>query len=85
MFWVYIMQNPKDRFYVGHTDDLIAPVANHNRVDKTLGKFTRKNGPWALVWSEQHAARSSAMRREQQIKSWKSAKRIRTTLLALTG
>jgi predicted GIY-YIG superfamily endonuclease len=57
------MQNPKDRFYVGHTDDLIARVANHNRVDKTLEKFTRKNGPWVLVWSEQHAKRSSAMRR----------------------
>ena len=81
MFWVYVLQNPKGRFYIGHTDDLIARVANHNRIDKTLGKFTRKNGPWFLLWSEEHAKRSSAMRREHQIKSWKSAKRIRTVLL----
>jgi len=83
MFWVYILQNPKGRFYIGHSDDLITRVANHNRVDKTLGKFTRKNGPWVLPWSEEHAERSSAMRREHQIKSWKSGKRIRTILLAL--
>src|SRR5437588_12720001 len=67
MFWIYILQNPKGRFYIGHSDDLITRVANHNRVDKTLGKFTRKNGPWVLPWSEEHAERSSAMRREHQI------------------
>jgi len=81
MFWVYILQNPKGCFYIGHTDDLVVRVANHNRKDKTLGKFTRKNGPWILVWSEQYPDRSEAMRRERQIKSWKSAKRIRTALL----
>ena len=48
MFWVYVLQNPRGRFYIGHTDDLIARVANHNRIDKTLGKFTRKNGPWGF-------------------------------------
>jgi len=82
MFWVYILQNAKGRFYTVHSDDLINCVANHNRGDKTLGEFTRKNGPWVLAWSEQNAERSSAMRREHQIKSWKSAKRIQTILLA---
>jgi putative endonuclease len=81
MFWVYILQNPAERFYIGHTDDLENRVANHNRTDKKVGKFTRKNGPWILVWSEKHSSRASAMRRERQIKSWKSAKRIRTELL----
>src|SRR6266516_7103850 len=85
MYWVYVLQNPKGRFYVGHRDDLITRVANHNRVDKTLGKFTRKNVPWILLWSEPHAARSSAMRREHQIKSWKSAKHIKTPLLGQSG
>src|SRR5205807_2069711 len=64
MFWVYILQNPKGRFYIGHSDDLITRVANHNRVDKTLGKFTGKNGPWVLPWSEEHAARLRPWRRE---------------------
>ena len=34
-----------------------------------------------LVWSEKHPDRSSALRREREIKSWKSAKHIRSELL----
>jgi putative endonuclease len=81
MFWVYILQNPEGRFYVGHTDNLGNRVVSHNRIDKISGKFTRKNGPWVLVWSEQHPERSSAMRREREIKDWKSAHMIRERLL----
>ena len=81
MFWVYILQNPKGRFYVGHTDNLGNRIASHNRTDKIGGKFTRKNGPWTLVWSEQHPDRRGAMRREREIKNRKSARLIRELLL----
>ena len=81
MFWVYILQNRTGKFYVGQTDDLPARLHSHNRTDKTLGKFTRKSGPWDLVWSEQHATRASAMAREHQIKSMKSSRWIREELL----
>ena len=84
MFWVYLLQNPDGKFYVGQTDDLQVRVTNHNRTDKTCGKFTRKNGPWLLVWSETHSDRSSAMQREREIKSWKSARTIRERLLLKT-
>ena len=85
MHWVYILQSPTGRFYAGQSDDLIARVPNHNRTDKTLRKFTRKNGPWVLVWSEQHQDRASSVRRERQIKAWKLAKRIRIELLGLSS
>ncbi len=81
MFWVYILQNPRGRFYIGQTDDLQMRLFSHNRTDKVVGKFTRKNGPWELAWSEEHITRASAMARERQIKSMKSARRIRETLL----
>ncbi|PYJ80639.1 MAG: hypothetical protein DME69_00030 [Verrucomicrobia bacterium] len=58
-------------------------ITDHNRTNKIAGKFTRKNGPWALGWSERHPDRSSAMRREREIKSWKSAPLIRIRLLGL--
>ena len=83
MFWVYILQNPKGTFYVGQTEDLEYRVGSHNRTDKIVGKFTRKNGPWKLVWSEQHESRASAMAREREIKRWKSSKTIRVNLLGL--
>ena len=84
MNWVYILQNPSGKFYIGQTDNLELRVANHNRTDKVAGKFTRKNGPWALVWNEKHPDRSSATRREQAIKSWKSSRMIRIKLLGLS-
>src|SRR5713101_8205702 len=62
---VYIAQNLKGQFYVGHTENVGNRVASHNRTDKISGKHTRKNGPWTLVWSEEHPDRSSAMRRER--------------------
>jgi predicted GIY-YIG superfamily endonuclease len=81
MFWVYILENPSGKFYIGQTSDLQKRIDDHNRTDAFDGHFTRKNGPWRLVWSEKHPTRSSAMRRELQIKRMKSAKWIRTVLL----
>ncbi len=81
MYWAYIVQNPQGQFYIGHTDDLTLRLRSHNRTDRTLGKFTRKNGPWELVWTEEHPTRSSAMARERRIKNMKSARWIREQLL----
>ncbi|MFZ4597053.1 MAG: GIY-YIG nuclease family protein [Terrimicrobiaceae bacterium] len=81
MFWVYILQNAVGRFYIGQTDNLDVRIGSHNRTDQLAGKFTRKNGPWILVWSEPHPSRAAAMAREKQIKSWKSARTIREQLL----
>ncbi len=66
---VYILQNPAGKFYIGHTDDLCLRLHSHNRTDRVLGKFTRKNGPWELVWTEEHPTRAAAMARERQIKA----------------
>ena len=82
MFWVYILENPSGTFYLGQTEDLKVRLLDHNRIDSFDGHFTRKNGPWKLVWKEEHSSRKSAMLRERQIKRMKSAKWIRTHLLA---
>jgi putative endonuclease len=82
MFWVYVLENPRGKFYVGQTENLEGRVEDHNRTDCFEGHFTRKNGPWKLVWQEAHPSRSSAVQRERQIKRMKSAKWIRTHLLS---
>ncbi len=81
MYWTYILQNPQGHFYIGHTDNLEVRLVNHNRTDQFAGKFSRKNGPWLLVWSENHDTRALAMAHEKQIKSMKSARWIREHLL----
>ena len=75
------MQNPAGKFYVGQTDNVPARLANYNRTDNLSGKYTRKNGPWTLVWSELHPNQPSATAREREIKRWKSAKTTRLQLL----
>jgi len=82
MFWVYILENSQGKFYIGQTSDLDERLRHHNRTDAFDGCFTRKNGPWRLVWSEEHDSRCSAMAREKQIKQMKSAAWIRKQLLS---
>ena len=81
MFYVYILQNPRGMFYIGQTADLSDRLEHHNRIDVFEGHFTRKNGPWTLIWTEPHSSRYSAMKREREIKRMKSAKWIREHLL----
>lgn len=81
MFWVYVLENPQGRFYIGHTEDLPQRLQSHNDTGPIHGKFTRKHGPWELVWSEEHPTRAGAMARERQIKRMKSARWIRERLL----
>ncbi len=81
MYWTYLLQNSQGHFYIGHTNNLDLRLANHNRSDKFAGKFSRKNGPWTLVWSEPHPTRAAAMAREKQIKAMKSAAWIRENVL----
>ena len=80
-FWVYVLENPKGRYYIGQTDNLDRRLEEHRSEEKIGTKFTHKNGPWELVWSEEHPDRSSAMQREKQIKRMKSAKWIKANLL----
>ena len=72
MYYVYILQSIKtNRFYIGHTDDLNRRLEEHST--GRGGQYTRQNGPWKLVYKEQHPSRSSAIKREQFLKSTKGS------------
>ncbi len=81
MYWVYILENAAGRFYIGSTDDLLRRVDEHNAPEKVGSKYTHKNGPWKLVWSEEHTTRGKAVSREKAIKRMKSAAWICRELL----
>src|SRR5437016_1739178 len=82
-FCVYILQNPDDKFFISHNGNLQSRVFSYNRSDRMLGKFTRKNGPWTLVWSEQQASRCAAATREKEIHSFPT--RRSSDLVLLNG
>jgi putative endonuclease len=74
MFLVYILfSESTGRFYVGHTADILDRVQRHN---DGRSASTKSGRPWTLVFSEPYESRAEAMKREKQIKGWKSATAI---------
>ncbi len=79
MFKVYILRSPKfDRYYVGHTKNLVKRLNEHNN-----GKVrsTKAYLPWVVVYTENYDTKSEAFKREQQIKSYKSGEAFKKLLL----
>ncbi len=78
-FFVYVLRSTQtDRLYVGQSSDPWRRLAEHNS-GKSLS--TRAYAPWELVYSEEFDTRAQAVRREREIKSWKS----RTAIQQLIG
>ena len=69
-YYLYIIQSDKDdSFYIGTTQNLDGRIFRHNQ---GRSKYTKSKRPWNLVYFEEHADRSDAMKREYAIKRRKS-------------
>jgi len=67
---LYVLQSQKNgRYYIGITKDIETRLNQHNR---GVGKSTRSNKPWRLVYTEEYNTWSEAIKREKRIKSQKS-------------
>ena len=74
IFTTYIIYSSVlDRYYIGYTSDLESRIVRHNQKGKG---FTGKVNDWCLVYQESFTCKTEAYRREQEIKSWKSRKKI---------
>ena len=74
MYFVYILYSlTKDKFYVGSCQNVDERVRRHNT---NHAGFTGKIGDWVVKWSEEHQDKNAALKREKQIKAWKSRKMI---------
>jgi putative endonuclease len=74
-FHVYILFSAsRNKYYTGHTGDLLSErVRKHNSDHQG---FTGSAGDWLIVYTEAFETRQAACKREREIKSWKSKKRI---------
>ena len=73
-FFTYILFSKKlDRYYIGSTGDVAKRLKKHLQNHKG---FTSKAIDWKVVYSEKFATREEALKRERQIKKWKSRKMI---------
>jgi len=73
MYFIYILQNPQGRLYIGQTSDLQLRLRRHNE-DKVFS--TKGRGPWQLIHSESFATRSAAMTQERRLKALKNKKAL---------
>jgi putative endonuclease len=72
MFYLYILYSETaGKFYIGHTDDIIRRLAEHNN-PRINSKFTAKYIPWSLALSFPVSEnRGEAMKVEKFIKKTK--------------
>jgi putative endonuclease len=68
-YYVYILESEKDgTYYVGATQNLNSRLHRHNQ---GRSAYTKTKRPWKLIYSETYPDRSSALKREMQIKNQK--------------
>jgi len=67
MYYVYIVQCADNTLYTGISTELERRVKEHNESDKGA-KYTRVRRPVHLVYNESYPDRSSASKREYEIK-----------------
>ena len=77
-YYVYIIQSERDRsYYVGSTQNLSNRLERHNQ-GRT--KYTKSKRPWKIVYSEKYPDRSSAIKRENEIKNRKRKEYVESLL-----
>ncbi|HET9510699.1 MAG TPA: GIY-YIG nuclease family protein, partial [Sphingomonas sp.] len=72
-FHTYMLRCSDGRYYVGHTDNLEARLAQHER-GEVVG-YTQTRRPVELVWSEAFSSRQEAIEVERQLKGWRREKK----------
>ncbi|MEE1945943.1 GIY-YIG nuclease family protein [Pedobacter sp. KR3-3] len=78
MYYVYILFSTSlNKYYIGSTSNMKERLKKHNSNHKG---FTGGTGDWQIVWQEIHSDKSIAMKRERQIKKWKSRKMIESLI-----
>ncbi|MDI9363696.1 MAG: GIY-YIG nuclease family protein [Flavobacterium sp.] len=74
MFYMYILfSKTLNKYYVGSTCNIEHRLLQHNSKHKG---FTGTTNDWQLVYTEEFATKSEVLKREKEIKNWKSRRRI---------
>lgn len=75
MYFVYILQCKDGSLYTGITTDLARRLEEHK---KGIGaKYTRGKKARSIVYFEKKKNRSTASKREAEIKSWARAEKLK--------
>ena len=81
MYFVYILKCKDGTLYTGITTDLARRLAEHKNGKGS--KYARARKAGKIVHSEKKKNRSTASKREAEIKSWTRAKKLALTKKAV--
>jgi putative endonuclease len=73
-WFVYVLRCGTGELYTGCTNDVAKRLAAHSR--GVASKFTRSRLPVTLVYSQKCTDRSSALRREAEIKGMRRSEKL---------
>ncbi len=76
-YWVYVLELDNGKKYVGQTNNLERRIQEHK---SGRSRFTRKYTVVRLLYSEQCATRSEALKREKFLKSGKGREWLKAQL-----
>ncbi len=76
-YFVYLLECDDGSLYTGITTDVARRFIEHK--NKTGGNYTSAKGAVRIVYSEEHSDRSSASKREAEIKRWPRDKKLQLT------
>ena len=65
---VYVLRNPKGKFYIGISEDVGLRVKQHNSGQSS---WTKDKGPWVLVWQSGNLSLGGARKLENLLKRQK--------------
>ena len=86
MFYVYLLKSKKDgKWYTGSTNDLRKRLNQHNKGEST---WTKRRGPWALIYYEACLNEEDTRSREKYLKTGMGKRYLKNRLrrfLSLTG
>ena len=74
-YFVYILRTSSDTLYIGQTNDLEKRLSEHKTKSPKSAKYMRYFDSFDLVYTEGHKTRSSAMKRETELKKLSRAKK----------
>lgn len=74
MYWVYILECADGSLYTGITTELDRRLQEHK--EGKGGHYTKSKGALKFLYNETHPNRSSASKREAEIKRWPREKKV---------
>lgn len=73
---VYILKCSDGTLYTGYTNDIKKRIHEHNCHGTKGAKYTKGRRPVSLLYTEAHASKSDALKREIEIKKYTRAKKL---------